>query len=78
MFTMYIRVHAVPEAKREVITKEADGVYQISVREPAERNLANSRIRELLAAELGISGRAVRLISGHHGPTKLFSILDTE
>lgn len=73
---MYIRVHALPDAKRESIAKESDGVYQVSVREPAERNLANSRIQELVAAELGVPAKAVRLISGHHGPTKLFSILD--
>ena len=72
---MYIRVHAAAGGKRETVKQESVGVYAISVREPAERNLANIRIRELLAGELKVPLAAVRLINGHHSPTKLFSIL---
>ncbi len=72
---MYIRVHAVAQSKRESIKQESVGVYAITVREPAERNLANTRIRELLALELKVPVGAIRLINGHHSPTKLFSVL---
>ena len=72
---MYIRVHAVAGSRRESVKQESPGVYAVTVREPAERNLANTRIRELLAEELKVPVGAVRIINGHHSPTKLFSIL---
>lgn len=74
MQIMYIRVNATPNAKKEIVTRISVERYNISVREPAERNLANRRIRELLARDLSIPENAVRLISGHRSPHKIFSI----
>jgi uncharacterized protein YggU (UPF0235/DUF167 family) len=71
---MYIRVHALPGAKREELLKEKEDVWRISVREPAEQNLANERIRTLVARELSVTLSAVRILTGHHAPTKLLSI----
>lgn len=71
---MYVKVHAIPDAKKEIIEKENDTIYQISVKEPAERNLANGRIRELLCAEFGLERGKVRMISGHRSPNKIFSV----
>lgn len=73
---MYIRVHVVPDAKRETVAKEAPDRYAISVREPAERNMANKRVKTLLARELGIPEGKLRLISGHQSPHKIFSVSD--
>ncbi len=75
---MYIKVNVIPKSKREEIIKEKEGYYKISVREPAERNFANKRVRELLAKELGFPLAKVRLISGHHTPQKMFSIINDE
>lgn len=69
---MYIRVHAVPGAKKEIYTEKSEDTVDISVREPAEGNRANRRIIELLKEHYGTN--AVRLISGHHSRSKLFSI----
>lgn len=71
---MYIRVHAIPGAKRERVVKEDDTTYLIAVKEPAERNLANGRIAELVAEEMGISTAQVRLLTGHRSCSKLYSI----
>jgi uncharacterized protein YggU (UPF0235/DUF167 family) len=71
---MYIRVNAVAGAKKESIEKVGENRYDISVREPAERNLANARIRTLLARELGVMESSARLISGHQSPHKIFSV----
>lgn len=73
---MYIKVQVVAGAKREGIVKESPDHFRISVTEPAERNLANTRVRELLAQEFGIPVKSLRLISGHHSPHKIFSIPD--
>jgi uncharacterized protein YggU (UPF0235/DUF167 family) len=72
---MYIRVRVQAGAKNEAITLKKEGWYAVAVREPAERNLANTRVRELLAAELSVPVSAVRLIGGHTSPSKVFSIM---
>ena len=74
MQNMYVRVNATPEAKKEHVERLASDRYAISVREPAERNLANGRIRELLARELGVLEGAVKLVSGHRSRHKIFSV----
>lgn len=71
---MYLRVHVLPGSKREALTKESDDTWRVSVREEAERNQANQRVRELIAGELGISVSAVRILTGHHSRSKLMSI----
>ncbi len=72
---MYIKVKVTPDAKKEKLTKETDTLYRIQVREPAERNLANDRAREMLAAALGLKKGQVRLVSGHRSPSKVFDVL---
>ncbi|MCI0597659.1 DUF167 domain-containing protein [Candidatus Parcubacteria bacterium] len=70
----YVRVDARPSAKRESIIETDAKTYTISVREPAERNLANIRVRELLAERLGVPVGKVRMISGHRSPHKIFDV----
>lgn len=73
---MYIRVKVIAGAKHESLEKLKEGEYKVSVREPAERNLANERIIEIVAHECGVSIKKVRILHGHHSPSKLLSILD--
>ena len=47
---------------------------EISVKEPAQRNLANTRVREIVAARFKVPFSAVRILSGHRSPHKLLSI----
>lgn len=65
----------VAEAKKELVAKKSPDLYDIAVREPAERNLANRRVLELVARELGVSVGKVRLVSGHHNPSKILSVM---
>lgn len=74
---MLVRAKVSAGEKRERIQKIAEGRYEIWVREPAEENRANLRVRELLARELGVVAARVRLTSGHHRPVKTFSISAT-
>ncbi len=71
---MYIKVHALPSAKKERITKKTETLYYISVKEPAERNMANARIREILASEFAVPAGHVKLLTGHHSCGKMYSI----
>lgn len=71
---MYIRVRVQPGAKKESVEHVSDTEFRVAVREKAERNLANGRVRELLARNYGLEEREVRLISGHRSPNKIFDI----
>lgn len=69
-----IRVQVVAGAKKELVQQKGDG-YAVQVKEPAERNLANTRVRELLARELKLPVQKIRFISGARSPNKRFEII---
>ena len=71
---MYVKVIVSPGAKKEKMEVGKKGELKISVREPAQRNLANTRVRELLAMRFHVPISAVRILSGHRVPRKLLSI----
>lgn len=71
---MYIKVQVLPKAKKEIIKKESENFYIISVKEPAERNLANLRIKSIVADIYQVSENKVKLVTGHHSRSKIFAI----
>lgn len=71
---MYIKVKVIAGSKKEEIKKNREDSYQISVKEKAERNLANRRICEIFASIYKIKPGKVRIISGHQSPSKILSI----
>lgn len=71
---MYLRVHVVPGSKREQVKEESNGSLTICVREPAEGNRANMRVRELVALRLLLPIAKVRILTGHHSPGKVLTI----
>lgn len=76
---MFIKIKVSPSAKHETVKKISADRYLISVKEPAERNLANGRIRQIIAEIYGLNSKAVRIISGHQSLTKIVSInIETE
>ncbi len=71
---MYISVRVVAGAKKEDVEELGKGRLKISVKEPAKQNLANRRVVELVAGHFKLPINKVRLVSGHHSPSKIFSI----
>lgn len=72
---MYVKVRVFPGNKKEVVQKISDSTYEIRVKEPAERNLANQRIRELIALEYAVTSKQVRIVSGHRSSTKIVDVI---
>lgn len=70
---MYLKVVVTPSAKKEKLVQK-EGTYFIDVKEPAQGNHANRRVREILARELGTGVGQVRILTGHHAHSKLISI----
>lgn len=72
---MYIKVRVTTDTKKESFIHKKETFF-VSVKEPAEQNRANTRVRELVAAHFDILPQQVRIISGHHSPGKILSIPD--
>ncbi len=76
MAERYLRVHVVPNSKREVVVDRGENRYDIAVKEPAERNMANVRVRTLLARLFKVPIGKVRIFTGHHSPGKIVIVDD--
>ncbi len=72
---MYVRVRVTASARKEHIERTSPDHFDIVVCEPAVRNLANTRARILVAQALAVMPSAVRIVSGHHSPTKIMSVV---
>ena len=73
---MYIKVRVVTGAPKEVIQKTEDDLIEMYIREPAERNLANKRVLEIMRNMY--PNTPVRMINGHHSPSKLILVGNVE
>jgi len=71
----FVRVNVVTDARRESISENERGGFEISVREPAAENRANARVRELIAARLRTPLSAVKIVAGHHSSRKTIRIV---
>ncbi len=69
---MYIKVKVITESRKEEIKKVKDDHYDISIREKAENNKANNRILEIFRDLY--PNVSIKIISGHHSPSKILSI----
>ncbi len=69
---MYIKVRVITDAPKEVVQKNEDGIIEMYIREPAERNLANKRVLEIIRSMH--PNQAVRMIKGHHSPSKMILV----
>lgn len=71
---MYVRVHVHAGAKKEIVIDRGEDRLDIAVRQRAEQNQANIRVRELVAIQYGVPVGKVRIHSGHHAPGKIFLV----
>lgn len=71
---MIVRVSVKPGAKKEKVEKKGEKLL-VAVREPAEHNRANARVRQLVADVYGVPVARVRFLSGQHASSKKFDII---
>lgn len=71
---MYIKVKVTTEARAEKFVKKTKDHFDVKVKEPAERNLANKRVIELVRDYFKVYNGDVRIVSGHHSPSKIISL----
>ena len=71
---MHIKVRVKTGAKNESFKKVSDDHYEISVREKPDLNMANKRVLALMSRALKLPVARIRMIKGHHSPSKILSI----
>ena len=71
---MYIKIKVTADAKKEKFEQKSEDLFEIAVKEKAKQNMANERVREVVARHLGIIKGKVRIISGHRSPSKIISV----
>lgn len=71
---MYIKAKVTAGAKKEEFKEISPDTFSIKVKEKAQKNMANGRVLEILADHLKIPLKNIRIINGHHSPSKLISI----
>ncbi len=69
---MLIKLRVKTDARKESVAQTSADHFEVSVKEPAERNAANDRILEIFRARFPM--KAIRLIKGHHSPSKILSV----
>lgn len=69
-----VRVKVTPGARKERVLPTGNDTYDIYVREPALRNLANKRVGAIVAEEYKVTPDKVQLIQGHRSRNKTFSV----
>ena len=70
-----IRVKAHPDAKENRVEVRGADHFEVWVKAPAERGLANAALIALLQRHPAIAPGRLRLVKGAHAPSKIFSVL---
>ncbi len=68
------KVFAGTKKQKFIAPEKDDGVFEVYVREPAQKNLANTRVRELIAEHFDIQLVNVQILTGFHSRNKLLEV----
>ncbi|MFA6464023.1 MAG: DUF167 family protein [Candidatus Paceibacterota bacterium] len=75
---MLFHVKIEPESKEDSVTKKNETSYIVKVRDEAKENKANYKMLSLLARYFKIEKNKLRIITGHHSPSKILEILENK
>jgi len=69
-----VRVRATPGAAKELVQEVAPNQFEIYVREPAQKNMANRRICSIIAERFRVPITSVRITTGYRSRNKLIRV----
>ena len=70
---MLIKAKVITDSKSDKIVKKSNDHFEISVKDPKERGLANKKVLELVKKYFKGYNK-IRIVSGHHSPSKIISL----
>lgn len=71
---MYIKVKVHAGEKKNELKQKSQDAFEVWVKAPAERGLANEAVRAILAEHLGIEAKKLHLIKGATSPAKIYEV----
>ena len=74
MSSRVVHVKVFPDAKKEKFIVHSPDVFEVYIRESAQRNMANTRVRECVAEHLEIPVTRVTIQTGHRSRKKTLVI----
>jgi uncharacterized protein YggU (UPF0235/DUF167 family) len=74
---MLIHVKVEADSNREFVEEIKHNSYRVFTKEKAENNQANKKMVQLLATYLGKRTFNVRIVTGHHSPSKIVDVIDS-
>ena len=69
---MLIKVRVTADARAEKVVRKSDDHFLVSVKEPAERNMANKRVLQIFRGLY--PKKSVKLVKGHQSPAKIVEV----
>ncbi|MBF8250256.1 MAG: hypothetical protein HW400_857 [Candidatus Levybacteria bacterium] len=70
----YVHVKVTAGARKENFRKISEDHFEVSVKEKAERNMANARVLEIVAKHFKVSVSRARIVNGHRHSSKLLVV----
>jgi uncharacterized protein YggU (UPF0235/DUF167 family) len=71
---MYIKVRVLANQRKEKIEILKEDTFKLWLKEKAERNLANTRVLEIISEHFKVPQGKVKIVNGHNSPSKLMAI----
>lgn len=72
---MFIHVKIIPGSRKDEVVCKNNASYIVSVQEEAKENKANCAMLLLMADFLKVPVSTIRIITGHHAPSKMLEVL---
>jgi len=72
---MFYKLKVHPGSKREKLIRKGPDSFELWVKAPAERGLANASAIRLLAAEIKTEPKRILLIKGAQSPAKIVKVI---
>ena len=72
---MLIHVKVKADSNKDEVIKKNDASYIVHTKEEAKENSANYAMLTLMAETLGVPVSVLRIITGHHSPSKIIEVL---
>jgi len=69
---MYTKAKVHAGEKKNVLLRKSPDSCEVWVKAPAERGLANQAVAQMIAKELSLEPKNLRLIKGATSPSKIF------
>lgn len=71
---MFVHVKVVADAKQDLVMEEGGYAYTVYVRASRERNEANEKLIDVVAAYFEVPQRDIRIVTGHKNRSKILEI----